>query len=101
MTNIEVEVMTVAGFEAWAAKNSPRYAVVYCVTDTTIAVSGLTYDEAWTARNLHSQTGKTAWVEIETENRVANKTPKHSEMKSNLTSAIAAIGARTYGNPES
>ncbi len=60
---IEVEVMTVSGFEAWAAKNSPRYSVIYCVADTTIAVAGLTYQEAWRARDLHSVAGKTAWVE--------------------------------------
>ncbi len=41
------------------------YSVVYCVAGTSIAVHGLTYDEAWTARDLHSVAGKTAWVEAE------------------------------------
>ncbi len=42
-----------------------RYTIKYCFFDTVIAVTGLTYDEAWQARKLHSLSGKTAWVEAE------------------------------------
>lgn len=45
--------------------NPFAYTVKYCFHNTVIAVTGLTYDEAWQARKLHSLSGKTAWVEEE------------------------------------
>ncbi len=62
---IEVEVMTVAGFEVWAAKNSPRCTVVWCIAGTLLSVAGLTHREAWKARDLHAVEGHTTWVEAE------------------------------------
>ena len=50
---------------AQADARIPRYTVVWCFAGTALAVAELTYDEAWTARDLHSVAGHTAWVEAE------------------------------------